>query len=65
MNFIKDWANICNTCTCGNRLKAERVLFWLVHSTTPFRFTDLLFHKSFLWFQHNSTKESYDTSCTV
>ena len=27
MNFIKDWANVCKTCTCDGRLKAERVLF--------------------------------------
>ena len=26
MNFIKDQANVCKTCTCGDRLKAERVL---------------------------------------
>ena len=25
------WSHICKTCTCGDRLKAERVLFWLVH----------------------------------
>ena len=34
MNFIKNRATVCKTCTCGDRLKAEteRVLFWLVHS---------------------------------
>ena len=25
------YTNVCKTCTCGDRLKAERVLFWLVH----------------------------------
>ena len=29
MNFIKDQANACKTCTCGDILKAERVLFGL------------------------------------
>ena len=32
MNFIKDWANIFKTCTRGDRLKVERVLFWLIHN---------------------------------
>ena len=36
MSFIKDVANFCKTCTSGDRLKAERVLFWLW--TTPFNF---------------------------
>ena len=33
MNFIKDQANVCETCTHGDRLKAERILFWLVHNS--------------------------------
>ena len=33
MNFSKDRANICKTCTCGDRLKGERVLFWIVHNS--------------------------------
>ena len=56
MNFIKDQANVCKTCTCGDRLKVERVLFW--HQLL----SNSLIHESFLWFQHNSTEESYDTS---
>ena len=56
MNFIK--ANVCKTCTCGDRLKPERVLFWFVHKLL----SNSLIHKSFLWFQHMSTKESYDKS---
>ena len=23
----------CKTCTCGDRLKAERVSFWLIHKS--------------------------------
>ena len=61
MNFIKDRANVCKTYTCGDRLKAEKVLFWLVHNIL----SNSLIHKSFLWFQHDSTKESYDTSHRV
>ena len=38
MNFIKDRANVCKTCTCGDRLKAERVCFGSY--TTPFKFND-------------------------
>ena len=35
MNFIKDRANGCKTCTCcGDRLKAEKVLFWLMHNSS-------------------------------
>ena len=30
---IKDEANVCKTCASGDRLKAETVLFWLVHSS--------------------------------
>ena len=33
INFIKDRANFCKTCMCGDRLKAERVLIWLVHNS--------------------------------
>ena len=33
MNFIKDRNNVCKTCTCGDRLKAESVLFWLVDNS--------------------------------
>ena len=33
MNFIKDRANVCKTCTCCDRLKAGRVLFWLIHNS--------------------------------
>ena len=33
MNFVQDRANICKTCTCGDKLKAERVLFSLVHNS--------------------------------
>ena len=58
MNFTKDRANVCKTCTCDDRLKAERALFWLVHNFFQI-------HKSFLWFQHNSTKEWYDSSRLV
>ena len=38
MNFIKDRANVCKTCACGDRLKAERVLLCLY--TTPIKLTD-------------------------
>ena len=38
MNFIKDRANVCKICTCGDRIKGERVLF--SSYTTPFNFTD-------------------------
>ena len=31
--YPKDQANICKTCTCGDRLKAEGVLFWFVHNS--------------------------------
>ena len=33
MNFLKDNAHVCKSCTCGNRLKAEKVLFWLVQNS--------------------------------
>ena len=36
MNFIKDRANGCKTCTCGDRPKAEKVLFWLMHNSSQF-----------------------------
>ena len=59
MNFIKDQINVCKTYTCGDRLKAETVL-----ACTQL-LSNSLIHKSFLWFQHNSTKELYDTSRIV
>ena len=34
MNFIKDRANVCKTCTCGVRLKAERVNHFLGFNIT-------------------------------
>ena len=33
INLKKDQTNVCNTCRCGDRLKAERVLLWLVHNS--------------------------------
>ena len=33
MNFIKDRGNVCKSYTCGDRRKAEKVLFWLVHNS--------------------------------
>ena len=33
MNFINDQANVCKTFTCGDRLKAEKALFWLVSNS--------------------------------
>ena len=60
MNFIKDWANVCKTCTCYDRLKVP------VKKSFDVARTQLhLDSKSFLWFQHNSTKESNDTSRTL
>ena len=61
MNFKKDRVDMCKTCTCGDRLKAERVLFWLLELCTQL-LSNSLIHKSFLLFQHNNTKESCDTS---
>ena len=61
MNFRKDRVNVCRTCTCGDRLKAERV-FVLVRTQL---LSNSLIHKLLPGFQHNSTKESYDTSRIV
>ena len=60
MNVIKDRANVCKIRTCGDRLKAES--FVLARTQL---LSNSLIHKSFLWFQLNSTKESYDTSRIV
>ena len=46
MNFIKDWDNVCKTCTYGDRLKVERVLYWPLHNSNK----SVVIHKSFLWF---------------
>ena len=35
------------------RLETERVLFWLIHNSFQIHW---FIHTSFLWFQHNSTK---------
>ena len=53
-NFINDRVNVCQTGTCGDRLKAERVLFWFLSNS--------MIHKSLVWFQHSNIKGSYDTS---
>ena len=47
MIFIKDRANVSKTRTCGKRLKAGRVLFWLVLKLL----SNSLIHRSFLCFQ--------------
>ena len=37
MIFIKNGASVYKTRSCGNRLKAERKLFWLVHNSFQIR----------------------------
>ena len=33
MNFTKDRAKVCKTCTYGDKLKVERILFWLIQNS--------------------------------
>ena len=60
MNFIKIGQTVAKPVhgVMDRRLKE----FCFGSYTTP---SNSLIHKSFLWFQHNNTKESYDTSCIV
>ena len=43
MNFIKDRTNVCKTCTSGDRLKVEGVLFSFLQNFRIHRFTDHFF----------------------
>ena len=54
MNFIKDRANVSKTCTCDDRLKAERVLFG---SYTQL-LSNLLIHKFINHFRDKSNKKT-------